>query len=322
MSFLNLSKKEVERKMNEYAKFKNYILKYQLGKTLENVSFKCLTSLKVGGTCKVLYMPDDIDALIIARKYIKKNNLNYFIIGAGTNLLVDDKEFDEVVISLKNLKRYFVLKEEATDVYIYVESGIRMPSIALMLARRNFINMEFMSTIPGTIGGAIVMNAGAYGMQMSDILDSVTYIDDLGEVKKLKLRDDHSCFSYRNSIFKNKGYIILSCVLKLKKANPGYSPMDYIRKITKEKKSSQPLELNNAGSTFKNQEIPAWKIIDELGFRGYKIGDAMVSNKHANFIVNTADASFNDIYTLITKIKEASKEKLNIDLECEWVIKH
>lgn len=308
--------------LDNFKKFKDYILKYQLGSTLDKVSFKCLTSLKIGGTCEILYIPDDIESLSFGIKYLINLKIPYFIIGAGTNLLVNDRDFKLVVISLKKIKRFYIQKEEKDDVYIYAEAGVRAPILSEYLGSRKITNAEFLSVIPGSIGGLTYMNAGAYKKTMEDIIDSVTFIDEKGDIQTIKNKDNKLKFSYRESLFKSNNYIILSVILKLRYACiQDEIPHDKIKRFLKTKKESQPLETANAGSTFKNnQTMLSWQIIDKLGLRGYQIGGAKVNEKHANFLVNASEASFLDMITLLELVKYEAKKQLNIDMECEWEI--
>lgn len=308
--------------MDKYKMFKDYVYKYQLGSTLDNVSFKCLTSLKIGGICKVMYIPDDIEGLTFCIKYLKDLDLPYFIIGAGTNLLVNDKNFDLVVISLKKLKRYYIEKEDDEYVYIYSESGVRAPILSDYIANKEIPGAEFLSVIPGSMGGLIYMNAGAYKKSISDIIDSITFIDEVGNVQTQKNKDNNFNFAYRDSIFKHYNYIIISMIIKLKKVNDiTEKPKDKIKRFLKIKKETQPIECANAGSTFKNKNnLFSWQIIDKLGYRGFKVGGAEVSSKHANFIVNAGNATFDDMMSLVKMIKFDANNKLNIEMECEWEI--
>lgn len=308
--------------MNKISKFKEYILKYQLGLSLDNVSFKCLTTLGVGGSCKLLYIPDDIETLVLSIKYLINQQIRYFIIGAGTNLLVDDKDFDLVVISLKNIKRCYLLEEDDKYNYIYAESGLRGMILSKYLIDRSISGGEFLSVIPGTIGGITYMNAGAYKKSISDIIHSITYINEHGDVVTEENINNCFDFKYRSSIFKNKAYVIISIIVKLPKLDTDINvSKNLISSYILRKKNTQPLSEKNAGSTFKNLDnIYTWEVVDRLGLRGYSIGDAKISNKHANFIINKNNATFKDMINLINKIKDDALNKYNIKLECEWEI--
>lgn len=307
--------------MNKFVQFREYIQKYQLGSTLENVSFKCLTTLKVGGTCRILYFPDDLESLVLSVKFLKRENIPYFMIGAGSNLLVNDRDFDLVVISLKKFKRYYIDKEDNQYWDIYVEAGVRAPILANYLADRKISGAEFLCVIPGTMGGLTCMNAGAYKRCMADIIHSVTFLDEQGDIQTLTNKDNQLQFTYRKSMFQNKELVIISILLRFPKGCQGELPKDKMHRYLKTKRESQPIDTSNAGSVFKNQgDFFSWQIIDQLGYRGYKIGGAKVSEKHANFIINDQDATFLDMITLIQMITYDAKKKLNVSMECEWEI--
>lgn len=305
--------------MNKINEFKIYVEKYGLGYTLTNVSFKCLTSLRVGGTCALVYIPNSLEDLVLSIKYLKKLDIKYFIIGNGTNLLINDRYFNEVTISLKKINKYKYLETKDDLAYIYAEAGVKGATLSKYISNMNISGSEFMSVIPGTIGGLTYMNAGAYKRSMSDIIESITYMDDAGDI--YTIQSDNAEFGYRHSIFKENNYIILSVIIQLKLVNDfTEKPMDKIKRYITKKKESQPVNTINAGSVFKNKDIASWEIIDKLGYRGYIYNDAKVNELHANFIENLGNATFNDIMYLINIIKLEAKEKLNIDMECEWEI--
>lgn len=302
---------------DEFQKFKDYVYKYDLGACLENMSFKNLTTLVIGGTCRIFYMPADLDTLMTAYHYILANQLPYLVIGNGSNMLVNDRAISVIVISLKNLNEVTKIDE----VTYRVAAGIKAPVLAGRMAEAGLTNGEFMSVIPGTIGGLTYMNAGAYKKCMADIITSITYLDDKGSLKTIENVDNLLHFSYRHSIFKEIPGIIVYVTIKLEKAKHIDDPHNKIKKYLQTKKETQPLTRGNAGSTFKNSENGStWKIIDQLGYRGYRIGGAKVSEKHANFLINDDEATFEEMELLINKIQQSAKEKLNIDLECEWEI--
>lgn len=179
--------------------------------------------------------------------------------------------------------------------------------------------MEFLSTIPGTIGGLVFMNAGAYGQEIKDIVQEVTFLDETGnlitkDIKELNMR-------YRSSIFKNKKAIIIQVMLKLNKLSNNLLPLEKIKTYKQLRKNTQPINNYTAGSTFENPTgIKAGQLIENMGFKGYQVNGAMVSYKHANFLINYRDAKYTDMIELITEIKEKAKKDYNISLVCEWVI--
>lgn len=306
--------------MNKMQNFKKFITKLKLGEATDNVSFKELTSIRVGGSCELLYKPFDLDTLLTSVKYLKENQIPYFVIGKGTNLLVNDRHFELVLINLEKLNNYFILDETDNEIYIYVEAGVNASTISKYLLKLNLSGGEFLSVIPGSIGGMTYMNAGAYKKSISELIYSITYCDEKGLLQTVLNKNNNFAFNYRTSCFHNTTKIITSVVLKILKETSVESPKEKVKRYLSLKRQNQPLQTYNAGSTFKNNHCSTWQIIDKLGYRGYKLGGAMVSDKHANFIINYDNASFLDIITLIKMIEYDAKIKLNIDLECEWEI--
>lgn len=301
--------------MNNINNFINYVKDNYLGGIFTNYSFKDLTTLKIGGHIACLYHPYTLDDLYIAYKYIIENKVPYFVIGNGSNILASDNDFEIVVICLKHLNK---LTQISKDTFI-VGSGISSSKLAFELAKEGFTKSEFLSVVPGTLGGAIYMNAGAYNCSTSDIVEEVTYLTKDG--KLVSLTKEEIDFKYRYSVFQKIKGIIVSATLKLEKAFIKEMPLEKIATFKKEKKNTQPLNVLSAGSTFKNfNNLKAWEIVDKLGYRGYISNGAMVSKNHANYIVNTGTATYQDILNLVNKIKEDALSKLNINLECEWVI--
>lgn len=282
-----------------------------LGKTLIDEDLSKYTTYKVGGKAKVLVFPENKEKLLELLKYIKENNLKYFVMGNGSNLLISSKVFDGVVIKLNKLNNVQIYDNE-----VYVEAGYPLIKLCMLCADNNLGNLEFASGIPACVGGAICSNAGAYKMEMSDIVESVTVIDkDLNIVTLLK---DDLKFAYRDSIFKeDKSYIIISAMLKLE-----YKDKSEILEIMESRKQrrleSQPLEYPSAGSVFRNPDAaPSGKLIEDAGLKGYTIGGAKVSEKHANFIINYNNATSEDIKKLIDFVRSKVKEKYNIELKSE-----
>lgn len=308
--------------MDKIKEFSRYVTKCNLGEIKEDVSFKKLTSLRIGGICKLLYIPNDIESLSLSLRYLNDNKIRYYVIGNGTNLLVNDIYFEMVLISFNKLKKFELIKENESNYYFYVESGVSTSIVAQVLASRNISGAEFMGVIPGSIGGATYMNAGAYKKSISEIIDSITYFDESGFLQTALNKNDNFKFRYRFSKFKKTKMIIVSLIIKLPKLMYTETPLDKVNRYLNKKRIDQPLNSYNAGSTFKNNfdSYYAWQIIDQLGYRGKNIGDAYVSTKHANFIINNGNAKFIDMITLIQMIKYDAKNKLNIDLEIEWEI--
>lgn len=279
----------------------------------ENVFLKNYNTYKIGGKVKYLIKPYDINNLILLLDYLKTNKINYFIIGKGSNIILPDQDYNGAIILLDNLNKISI-----KDNYVNVESGISLNNFILKLVNENLKGLENLCGIPGTVGGAIVQNAGCYNSTISDHLESVTYLEK-GIIKTIE--KDKCNFKYRNSIFKkNKNLIVLSCTFKLEK---GYKEemLSIIKEHNLKRKNTQPLLYPNAGSVFKNPiNNSAGKLIDELGLKNYHINDAYISEKHANFIINKGNAKSKDIIDLIKYIKKEVKNKYDIDLELEQEI--
>ncbi len=291
-----------------YSELKNIV-------NIDNIKFdeemKKHTSFKVGGKVDVLITPSDEDELISLIKYLKEKNINYLVVGNGSNLLVKDGGFRGVIIKITNKFNKFEIEGEDVD----VQSGVILSTISKAFTREGLSGFEFAAGIPGTIGGAIYMNAGAYGGEMKDIVQSVRLLDEDGNI--FELSNSEMEFSYRKSLLANKNYIVLSAKMRLKK---GCSEMirNEIREATQKRVANQPLNMPSAGSTFKRPEgFIAAKLIDDAGLKGLSMGGAQVSTKHSGFIVNTGDATCKDILNLMYIVKTIVKDKFNVELEPE-----
>lgn len=283
-----------------------------IGKIEENVFLSKYTTYKVGGKAKCIIYPKNEDRLVLLIKLIKKHHLKYKILGNGSNLLFSDKEYEYVLIKLSEFNQL-----EIIDNKIIVGAGFSLMRLALIATRRSLTGLEFAAGIPGTVGGAIFMNAGAYKSDMGYITSSVRVLTP--DLKIITLTNRELDFHYRTSFLqKHPDYICLEAVLKLKKG-----ARSEIEKVIKDRKmrriASQPLEYPSAGSVFRNPENhdPAGKLVEDLGLKGLKKGGAQVSEKHANFIVNVGTASATDIKELIEFVKKSVKEHYDIDLKVE-----
>lgn len=286
-----------------------------LGFITENDEIKKRTTLKIGGIFRVYFEPHTINNLIIAVKYIYKHHLKYRIIGNGSNLLISEGYFNEIVINLRNIN---FISNIGNDRFL-IGSGVNGSMLAKKLVKEGYEGIEFLSVIPGNFGGLIWNNAGAYKKSMVDILIKVDYLDNQGLIHTFNKKEIESTFGYRKSPFQNNNTIIISAVIEVKKTNDD-NALKKVREYLHIKRITQPINMRNAGSTFKNSNIPSWQIIDQLGYRGYQIGDACVSEKHANFLINLCQARFDDMELLIKLIQNDAKRLMNIDLICEWVI--
>lgn len=295
----------------EYLDFYEYIKHNNLGSVLKEVDLKKYCTLKIGGKCFILYKPNCIDSLVKAYRFILINKLDYFIIGNGSNLLISDEYHSKIFICLKNLNKIMV-----NDTQLFVEAGVMGNVLSKKISELMLSGIEFLAGIPGTIGGMIYMNAGAWGKMISDILESVTYLDEFGKVCVMKNISSKG-FSYRKSPFMKRKVIILSCVIRLFK---DLTSFELFNSYLEKKKLIQPLNTFNAGCTFKNPpNNSAWKLIKET-VGNISVADAKVSTIHANFLINEKNATFNDMKKLIVTIQDEVFKKYHILLETEWII--
>lgn len=280
---------------------------------LLNESMKKHTSFKIGGNADVFIYVNNIESLKIILGLITTENIPYFIIGNGTNLLVADDGFRGVVLNLQHgLKDIEINKEENT---IYCEAGVPLNKVCVCALQNNLSGLEFAWGIPGTCGGALSMNAGAYGSDISNVIESSKHLTPSGTTETLSKNELN--LSYRKSIFSDKPFIISSMKFKLHKANEKDIRAKMYENISK-RKSKQPLEYPNAGSIFKRPNgYFAGALIEQSGFKGKFVGGAMVSPKHSGFIINTGKATASDVSNLIYLIKDKVYKEFGVILECE-----
>ena len=281
-------------------------------KVLVNEPMASHTTFRIGGPADYFVMPETVEEVAAVLKLCKEEEMPYFILGNGSNLLVGDKGFRGVVIQL--YKNFDELQIEGTTVT--AKSGAMLIRVAKESGKAGLTGLEFASGIPGTIGGAMVMNAGAYGGEMKDVLVEVKVLDEHGEEKVLSLEELD--LSYRHSCILENNYIVVEATMDLQMGME-----DLIRekmaKLRDQRVEKQPLEFPSAGSTFKRPEgYFAAKLIDDCNLRGEKIGGAMVSEKHCGFIINYDNASYEDVINLINHVKKVVCEKTNVTL-CEEV---
>lgn len=270
-----------------------------------------MTTLRIGGVAKYVAYPENSLSLEGIINKLKEYNIPYKVIGKGSNLLCSDDPFDGVII---RLDRYFCDSYYDND-QLVAEAGCSIIALSYEAMKNELSGLEFASGIPGTVGGVTFMNAGAYKSSMADIIDSVSVFHD----GKIEWLSNAECeFSYRTSIFqKHPDWIILAVKMNLKKANQ-QDIRDLMDSRRERRMNSQPLDKPSAGSVFRNPDnVPAWQLIEGVGYRGKRIGDAVVSNKHVNFIVNDGHATANDFIALVNEVQKAVKDKYDIDLYME-----
>lgn len=270
----------------------------------KNKSLKEFTTFKIGGKARYFFEAKTFDNMKNIYLFAKKNNLKTFILGKGSNIIFDDRGYSGIVI-YNNISFLTFSKR-----YIYVGAGYSFRSLGVKSAYKNLTGLEFAAGVPGTLGGAIYMNASAFGQTISDTIEHVVILTEDGKIKTLK--KDQLEFGYRTSFFQKSKAIILSAKFSLKKND---NARDKQIELLCKKRKNQPLNEKNAGCIFKNpKDMSAKKIIAECGLKNYQIGGAKISNLHANFIINENDASSKDVLDLISYIKRAVKKKANIDL--------
>lgn len=276
------------------------------------------TSFKIGGPAEIFIKITKLEELKNLLKYCKENNEKLTIIGNGSNLLISNKGIRGIVAKIET-KEIKITQIDKENYEIKLESGVLLGFFAQKLLKEEIQGFEELSGIPGTIGGAIVMNAGAHGKEIKDIVLDVTAIDYEGNIHTFT--KEQCEFSYRHSRFSEGQYIILETRLLLKKGNI-VEIKEKMNEYARYRKEKQPIEYPSAGSTFKRgEDFITAKLIDETGLKGYSIGGAKVSEKHAGFIINTGNATSQDVLDLVKYIKEKvyDKFKKNIELEIKYL---
>lgn len=278
-----------------------------------NEEMKKYTSFKIGGPAECLIKIESVDQIKEVYKIAKEFNIPLTVIGNGSNLLVSDRGIKGIVLKIEIKKLEF--QEDKGKINIVVGSGEKLGIMAQKFLNQEIEGFEFAAGIPGTIGGAIRMNAGAHGKEMKDIVKTVTYIDREGNIKKIN--NSEAEFKYRNSIFSHKDYVIIEAELKLQKGNKE-EILAKMQEYANFRKEKQPLEFPSAGSTFKRgEDFITARLIDECGLKGYQIGDAQISEKHAGFIINKGNATAEDVMKLIEYTKEQIYNKFGKRIETE-----
>lgn len=281
------------------------------------------TTFRIGGSAEILALPEDVHQLLFLQKLVKQEKLSWFLLGGGSNILIADGLFKGIMIHPNFPEEISVLEESKESITVEVPANARAPWVGRRLSEKGFSGLEFLTTIPGQFGGAVIQNAGCYGWELKDVLHSVTTIEN----EMLKEYSVEDCkFSYRNSLFKTaQDTWIASAVLKLnvgKQEEIEHRLEDYKNR----RLASQPRNRRSAGSIFKNPKPEqasgkkAWQLIDEAGLRGRACNGATISPEHCNFIVNDKKAKAADVYFLIKLIEEEVHNKTGVRLEKEVVL--
>lgn len=297
--------------MNKFRDFSNDLIKILDEKDIKiDEPMSNHTSFKVGGPADILITPESADQVLDTVKLCKAKNVPYYIMGNGSNLLVKDGGIRGVVVKLTKLKSIKVQGNRIT-----VSSGASLKDVSQKALDNSLTGFEFACGIPGSVGGAVTMNAGAYNGEISNVIESVIVIDN--HTKKRILNLEQLELAYRMSSILKYGYIVLQVTFNLQKGD--HSKInDRIESLNRRRSEKQPLEYPSAGSTFKRPEGHfAAKLIEDSGLKGTSIGGAQVSEKHSGFIINKKDATSNDILDLIKLVQDTVKQKFDVDLYTE-----
>lgn len=274
---------------------------------LENHSMKNHSNMKIGGVAKRFIVVENKEEL----KEIFEKYENIFLIGNGTNTLIDEGDLDITFVSLKELNKV----EELGEGIVRVEAGLDFNKLIAFMNRNNYSGLENLAGIPGSVGGLVYMNGGAYGSEIFDCIKEVEIFDENHQIRTLKKGEIK--FSYRSTEIQDKKWVIISATFEFKRGFDLQKVID----IQALRESKQPLDKPNLGSTFKNPEGDfSARLISEAGLKGTRVGGAEISPKHPNFIVNHGDATFEDISKILTLVKEKIKKLYNIQLEEEIII--
>lgn len=280
-------------------------------KVLVNEPMASHTTFKIGGPADYFVMPETIEELAAVLKLCKEENMPYFILGNGSNLLVGDKGFRGVVIQL--YKNFDGICLEGTK--ITAKAGAMLIRVAKEAGKAGLTGLEFASGIPGTIGGAMIMNAGAYGGEMKDVVTAVTVLTKEGDIKTLS--GEEMNFRYRGSVVEDEGYIVLEAVMELKEGNLE-EIQTRMEELSLQRRTKQPIEYPSAGSTFKRPEgYFAGKLIQDANLRGYQVGGAQVSEKHCGFVINAGGATAADVMQLMQDVSDKVEMQFGVALEPE-----
>ena len=274
------------------------------------------TSFKVGGQAKYIVYPKTTNEIINIIDLCQKNNMPYYIMGKGSNLLVSDKGYEGIIIKIEDDFSNINIRQLSKEKYlVHAQAGISLSKMAKFLASNELVGFEFAAGIPGTLGGAVTMNAGAYDGEIKDIIKAATVLDK--DCNLITLSKEELDLAYRSSIIQKKGYIVLEVEFSLSKGNSN-EIFAKIKELNNRRREKQPLEYPSAGSAFKRPVGNyAGKLIMDSGLKGYSIGGAQVSTKHCGFVINKGNATATDVFNLLNHIKKVVYEQYGVALEQE-----
>ncbi|MBP1563907.1 MAG: UDP-N-acetylmuramate dehydrogenase [Oscillospiraceae bacterium] len=269
------------------------------------------TSMKIGGECDVFVAPKTEKSLCEILDFCRKSGISYFVLGKGSNVLIN--KFHGVVISTAEL-----CEISADGRTITAGAGASLAAVCKTALEKSLTGMECLFGIPGSVGGALFMNAGAYGGEMKDVVSSCRYIDEDGEIREMRAEEMELC--YRGSIFRQRDFVIISVVFTLNEGEKT-AIKERMEELMQRRRDKQPLEYPSCGSTFKRPEnYFAAALIEECGLKGCSVGGAEVSRKHSGFVINKGGATFEDVVALVEHIKKVVREEKGVELECEMII--
>jgi UDP-N-acetylmuramate dehydrogenase len=269
------------------------------------------TTFKIGGPAKCLVEIDTVKQLTDVSQYLKREKIPYYVLGNGSNTLFADEGYDGVVVHLGN--KISDIRVEGN--LIYAEAGAMLARVSKEAQKASLTGLEFAAGIPGTVGGGVVMNAGAYDGEMKQVVKAVSAVSPEGEF--VTLSNEEATFGYRSSLMRHTGYVVTEVVFELQEGNAD-EILTKMNDFNERRRSKQPLEYPSAGSTFKRPEgYFAGKLIMDAGLRGYTVGGACVSEKHCGFVINKGGATAKDVVTLINDVKAKVKADTGIELEPE-----
>lgn len=275
------------------------------------------TTFKIGGDAAVFVTPETEKQIVSVIEYLNKSDIGYAIIGNGSNLLVSDDGFDGVIVQLSDSYSDYEIDDTADEITVRAEAGVKLVRLGTELANRGITGFEFATGIPGCVGGGVRMNAGAYGGEFKDILVSARLLTKDGQI--VTYTRDELELGYRTSIVAKKDLIVLEATFSLKKGDVAQIK-DTIKELANKRREKQPLEFPSAGSTFKRPEgYFAGKLIEDAGLKGYEVGGAKVSDKHAGFVINKGGATAKDVCMLTDHIIETIRRENGVTLELEVV---
>ena len=290
----------------------NYNINENLGDFFYDEPMENHTSFCVGGPAKLLIKPKDEESLIEILKEIKKNNYNFYILGNCTNIIVRDKGFDGIIIKLKNKLNEV---KKVSDTEIYAGAGASLKKVSEFAMENSLTGLEFAHGIPGSLGGGVVMNAGAYDGEMKNVIKSVRLLDENYEVIEVPCQDMN--FSYRHSLVQERDLIVLGATFSLSPGNKDEIREKY-EEFDRRRAEKQPLDMPSAGSTFKRPTgYFAGKLIDDSGLRGFTHKGAGISEKHCGFVVNKNKATASDVLETIEIVQKVVHDKFGVNLERE-----